>query len=44
MAQLFTLRSENIGEVVTYVAFFFQPVPSTILSIALVILKVATPG
>jgi hypothetical protein len=33
----------NIGDVVTYVAFFFHPVPSTIFSIALVILKVVTP-
>jgi len=31
------------GDVVTYVAFLFHPVPSTIFSIALVMLEVATP-
>ena len=31
------------GDVVTYVAFLFHPVPSTIFSIALVMLEKATP-
>jgi hypothetical protein len=31
------------GDVVTYVAFLFPPVPSTIFSIALVMVEVATP-
>jgi hypothetical protein len=33
----------TFGNVVTYVAFLFRPVASTILSITLVMLEVATP-
>jgi len=33
----------NLGDVVTYVAFLFLPVPPTTFSIALVMLEVATP-
>jgi hypothetical protein len=35
--------SKGIGNIVTYVAFFFHPVSSTIFTIALVMLEVATP-
>ena len=39
----FTPSQLGLGDVVTYVAFLFHPVPSTIFSIALVMLEVATP-
>jgi len=38
-----SIQKKGFGDVVTYVAFLFHPVLSSIFSIAIVILEVATP-